>query len=1208
MKRKHIFLALCSIFFCLLLSPSANAQVVVGMGARAEAGALLQLKENNEIGVNAVRGLMLPRVRLVETTSVEIYTNDTEGPTQNMFAASGLYDGMTVYNLTDNADVKGAIGVCPGVYMWNTMKWTRLHDPCDLPPITCNVNIVSVVTNKPTNCGTATGVTLTAVTNPANSSIECVWYASSGGTVLGRTASGGAYSVGTVNTTTTYYVKAYDKTNDCYSDEKSVTVTINDLPPTPTATNPAKICSGSTATLTVDDYNSNYRYFWYTDNTSGTGVESTLANAAFTTAALTNTTAAESSKDYYVQAVDKITKCVSTFTKVTVTVRPVLTAAITVPSTVCQGADVTLTWNGTTGVAGTTIRWYDKNETEIATASGNASLLIDKGDLSANQTYTYYASISYDDDPNCAPSNKATASFTVTGEVTPSISEINVCEKEEYTLPATEGANNLKWFNQANTELTGNNLKVTTTTPGTQIFYAEFASTGSTCPSGRATVTVTVNPLPTLTNDNHEVCSATEFDYTPPTTGNLASVTWTRETLTNVTATGIATGATTALTGQTLTLANATLPGNAGYNYTLITDKGCSLTGTITIIVNPLPDKPVADAQEICTGTMAVLTVNGANTTKYSYQWYDATGAAISGATNEEYTTAPLTANTWYTVKATDRATGCYMTSDKINVRVIPAESPIPTFADDNPLIILGTQVTLTPTNIPEGNYEVKWYEENGTTFLATGNSFTTPALDASTTYKVCYVHKTLNCGTSPMATIKVDVAGFRFTQDNCKRDGVWTVFVDGVDSYTFKLFDTNNDELTDGTYQYDPKVENKTGSIDNVSVSGKTITKIAAHFPITFKVEVTDNNNTSRKVLAPYTSPSFDARTYSETKGTKDANGNEVGGTFTIGADNRTHYYAEFGKAGTWMTNNLGTSYLPNGQMITIASTSVTDGEMTDTAYYALPSNKAFTQADGLLYSLGATLAKNPGDEYHDQHFIKERTKYPSKSALCSGYVDQSRVADGTPGSDEVETKQRMVQGICPAGWHIPSDREWSLLEEELENHTSKYTNTPVSDGSWDPAWATKYSNLGNSTALYPRGTEAWKAVMRKMEGIENIWVSSPTGTFIEPYTGDNSDSKPAELGGFDGKWTGILQRGKVIMYTNDPLNTEGKNLGAVVYYWASSEKVHYDVVSGLYTYRHHVRAANSALLYDIGTFGRHQLYLSKSLGGTVRCKKNEY
>lgn len=33
-------------------------------------------------------------------------------------------------------------------------------------------------------------------------------------------------------------------------------------------------------------------------------------------------------------------------------------------------------------------------------------------------------------------------------------------------------------------------------------------------------------------------------------------------------------------------------------------------------------------------------------------------------------------------------------------------------------------------------------------------------------------------------------------------------------------------------------------------------------------------------------------------------------------------------------------------------------------------------------------------------------------------------------------------VQGICPAGWHVPSDREWTDLENSIINMTSKYAN----------------------------------------------------------------------------------------------------------------------------------------------------------------------
>jgi uncharacterized protein (TIGR02145 family) len=41
------------------------------------------------------------------------------------------------------------------------------------------------------------------------------------------------------------------------------------------------------------------------------------------------------------------------------------------------------------------------------------------------------------------------------------------------------------------------------------------------------------------------------------------------------------------------------------------------------------------------------------------------------------------------------------------------------------------------------------------------------------------------------------------------------------------------------------------------------------------------------------------------------------------------------------------------------------------------------------------------------------------------------------------------VVQGICPEGWHIPSTREWKLLENFVYNASRKYATTALKSKS---------------------------------------------------------------------------------------------------------------------------------------------------------------
>lgn len=58
--------------------------------------------------------------------------------------------------------------------------------------------------------------------------------------------------------------------------------------------------------------------------------------------------------------------------------------------------------------------------------------------------------------------------------------------------------------------------------------------------------------------------------------------------------------------------------------------------------------------------------------------------------------------------------------------------------------------------------------------------------------------------------------------------------------------------------------------------------------------------------------------------------------------------------------------------------------------------------------------------------------------------------------GSSSSENNPSGVQGICPKGWHVPSDAEWSELGVYVYNHPEQYGNSVAkalasNDGCWE-------------------------------------------------------------------------------------------------------------------------------------------------------------
>ncbi|WP_221412296.1 fibrobacter succinogenes major paralogous domain-containing protein [Dysgonomonas sp. 511] len=167
-------------------------------------------------------------------------------------------------------------------------------------------------------------------------------------------------------------------------------------------------------------------------------------------------------------------------------------------------------------------------------------------------------------------------------------------------------------------------------------------------------------------------------------------------------------------------------------------------------------------------------------------------------------------------------------------------------------------------------------------------------------------------------------------------------------------------------------------------------------------------------------------------------------------------YLYHSFGPAGTWMLENMRytdesmTLGVPSGRADSYA-----------TAYYCYPnvdlSNptkepKTWTPLQGYLYNYkGATLGTVlPGETLDGE--------------IYQGHGEPDELINGQP---------IVIQGICPDGWHIPTDREWNELEKEIYENPNKYgefpPNTVFQPAKWDEAWNTSFTGNGGP----PRGAD---------------------------------------------------------------------------------------------------------------------------------------
>ena len=95
---------------------------------------------------------------------------------------------------------------------------------------------------------------------------------------------------------------------------------------------------------------------------------------------------------------------------------------------------------------------------------------------------------------------------------------------------------------------------------------------------------------------------------------------------------------------------------------------------------------------------------------------------------------------------------------------------------------------------------------------------------------------------------------------------------------------------------------------------------------------------------------------------------------------------------------------------------------------------------------NIGTMISSNTGGQLQTNNNIIEKYCYDNVAVNCTTYgglyewdeAMQYATAEG-------------AQGICPSGWHVPTDNEWKILEGAVD---SQY---PVGDPEWD-----KYGNRG--------------------------------------------------------------------------------------------------------------------------------------------------
>lgn len=133
MRKKQLIVGA---IISLLFAQGAYAQVTIGTQTVPAEGALLQLKEDDNMGTNSTKGLMLPRVGLIDVTNLEPLANNSEAKD---------YIGAVVFNTTKGmleptsaCDPTPTIsGLTKGLKVWSGTAWEDIsaeHEDELIPP------------------------------------------------------------------------------------------------------------------------------------------------------------------------------------------------------------------------------------------------------------------------------------------------------------------------------------------------------------------------------------------------------------------------------------------------------------------------------------------------------------------------------------------------------------------------------------------------------------------------------------------------------------------------------------------------------------------------------------------------------------------------------------------------------------------------------------------------------------------------------------------------------------------------------------------------------------------------------------------------------------------------------------------------------------------------------------------------------------------
>jgi gliding motility-associated-like protein len=657
-----------------------------------------------------------------------------------------------------------------------------------------NSPLISSITSTPlTYCGTNDGTILINATGSGN----ITYSIDSGITFVTTPLFNGL-------TNDTYYVLIKDDSS-CISNVQAVTINNGGASSNPTILSSGQtICEGNSNPTLIASGTGIGQLSWYT-NYPG----QVIATGSSYTPALQDTGV----NTYYV--IENINTCLSdtsiiSFNVLAAPKNPIFADNDT---SVCEGSSITILAPNSPN----NIIYYVYDNTALTPpALGTLNYTIQ----TINSSTTLYIQAEQNYGSQICKSTDTLTSYTINVNTAPphpnlTASDDTICEGNNTTISALPLGNTYLLIN-SNNLIIDTLSAIVNPTVSTTYYVETYSNFGCKALGNRDSISIIVNPAPNdpeFNLNNQTIClgDSVKLEVQNPVNGENYSL---YELPGNI------------FIGNAPQIVSPSV--NTNYIIEAINLNGCKNLGTndtIKILINPIPAQPLINLipnDTVCAGTPVTIGAIGTQPGEYVLLFDQISGGNMLDTLNYSFTANSTV--TYYAV--TENNFGCRNSGNKLPILIVvdplpsnPVLTSIPAFICEE------TSATITASSNPASS-NITWWDGNNinSNVLDTGNTFTTPILNSTTTFYMLsvsdegctniggFIPVNVNVRPRPIVSLTSDaVLGFAYQGQLI----TFTAEPFGYQNYVFYINNNQVQNSSSNTYQ-----NNTLNNGDWVSVS----------------------------------------------------------------------------------------------------------------------------------------------------------------------------------------------------------------------------------------------------------------------------------------------------------------------------------------------------------------------------------------------------